>query len=162
MSATRPGWPFHRDGGVVLVQLQEHEREVLGRLIEDLRDLLMAEEHATLRRLKPPARPDDAEAEAEYRSLIDDDLLRSRLELLDLMEADLAAASIDDDSVSAWMQGLNMMRLILGEGLALEGVDLEADELPEGPMALLFQWMGELLGFLVEAALPSLPDETSD
>ena len=105
-------------------------------------------------RLKPPAHADNAEAEAAYRELIDDDLLRSRLDLLDTVESGIAGATLDEDGVAAWMQSLNIMRLILGERLSLEGADLESHDLPDGPASSLFEWTGGLLEILVQAAQP--------
>ena len=154
---SHPSWPFLPEEGGVRVNLREHEQEVLVNLITDLRHLLMADAHDALRRLKPPAHPDNAEAEAAYRELVDDDLLRSRLELLDVVEQGAAGTApdgtvLDEDGVAAWMQGLNMIRLVLGERLELDGADLQAHDLPEGPATFLYEWAGELLEFLVRAA----------
>lgn len=149
---SHPSWPFLPGESGVEVNLQEHEQEVLANLIVDLRQLLMAESHEALRRLNPPAHPDNDEAEAAYREMVDDDLLGGRLELLDVVEHGVEGATLDESDVAAWMQGLNMMRLVLGERLELDGADLEAHELPEGPATFLFEWIGELLEFLVRAA----------
>jgi hypothetical protein len=121
-------------------------------LIGDLRHLLMADSHDAVRRLKPPAHPDNDEAEAAYRELVDDDMLGARLDLLDVIEHGADGATLDDEAVASWMQGLNMIRLVLGERLELDGADLQAHELPEGPATFLFEWTGELLEFLVRAA----------
>ena len=152
-SSAAPSWPFvPGDGGTVVVDLQEHEEEVLANLVVDLRQLLMADSHDTLRRLKPPAHADNAEAEAAYRELVDDDLLRARLELLDVVEQGVPGTTLDDEGIAAWMQALNMMRLVLGERLELDGADLQEGALPQGPATFLFEWIGELLEILVQAA----------
>lgn len=145
-------WGFWRVGDGVEVGLHEHEQEVLANLIVDLRHLLMSGSHEALRRLNPPAHPDNEEAEAAYRAMVDDDMLRARLELLDVVDAGIGGTTLDDSGVQAWMQGLNMIRLILGERLELDGADLEAHDLPEGPAQFLFEWTGELLERLVRAA----------
>jgi hypothetical protein len=145
-------WPFVPGDDGVVVNLGEREQEVLASLIVDLRELLMADSHDTLRRLKPPAHPDNEDAEAAYREMVGDDLLRGRLELLDIVEAGIEGATLDEGDVAAWMQGLNMIRLVLGERLELDGADLESHELPEGPATFLYEWTGELLEFLVRAA----------
>jgi hypothetical protein len=146
--------PFSRTRGGVRVQFGSYEQEVLANLIRDLRELLMADAHPTLRRLKPPAHADNAEAEAHYREMVDDEMLRGRLDLLDVVEAGIGGTTLDEEGVAAWMQSLNIMRLILGERLALEGADLESHELPEGPATSLFEWTGALLESLVRAASP--------
>ena len=152
---SKPSWPFVSGDGGVVVNLQEHEQEVLANLIVDLRQLLMADNHDALRRLKPPAHPDNEEAETAYREMVGDDLLRGRLELLDVVEAGIEGAVLDESDVSAWMQGLNMMRLVLGERLELDGADLESHQLPQRPATFLYEWTGELLEFLVRAASTS-------
>jgi hypothetical protein len=149
--------PFTRGRDGVVVEFIDYERDVLAALIGDLRDLLMVDDHPALRRVKPPARPDDAEAEAGYRAMVDDDLLRGRFELLDVVEEGIEGTVLDEAGVAAWMQSLNMMRLILGERLSQEGVDLESDDLPTGPVTSRYEWLGQLLGLLVAAAEPDLP-----
>jgi hypothetical protein len=149
---SHPSWPFLPTDDGVKVNLQGHEQEVLANLIGDLRHLLMADSHDAVRRLKPPAHPDNDEAEAAYRELVDDDMLGARLDLLDVIEHGADGATLDDEAVASWMQGLNMIRLVLGERLELDGADLQAHELPEGPATFLFEWTGELLEFLVRAA----------
>lgn len=149
---SHPSWPFLPTDEGVEVNLGEQEQEVLENLIVDLRHLLMSDSHDSLRRLKPPAHPDNEEAEAAFREMVDDDMLRTRLELLDVVDDSTGGAMLDESGVAAWMQCLNMMRLILGERLELDGADLAAHQLPEGPATFLYEWTGELLEFLVRAA----------
>ncbi len=145
-------------GGAVRVGLGRTEREVLGRLVGDLRSGLVAgaapsegshPEH--LRRLFPTAHPDDADAEAEYRRLVGDDLLRQRLEALDAVDASLDAQHLDAELADTWMTVLNDLRLVLGTVLDVsEDDDVEID--PDDPLvtervtyAVLTQWLGELI-----------------
>ena len=143
---------FRYDGDVVIVELPTGEREVLSQVLSDLRDLLIGGGDDTLRRLKPPAHPDNAEAEASYRELVDDDLLRSRLEAIETVESTLSGAELDTSGVAAWMQSLNSLRLVLGEQLTLAGVDLVDDAMPDTASAALYEWTGWLLEQLIAAA----------
>lgn len=143
---------FVAEGGAVRVALEPYEREVLVNVITDLRHLLMSEDHEVLRRLRPPAHPGDDEAEASYREMVDDELLRGRFDGLDVVEETMDGGLLDPDQVAAWMQALNNLRLILGERLSSEGYDLEAHDLPEGPTTVVYEWTGELLEWLVRAA----------
>lgn len=143
---------FRYDGDVVIVELPTGEREVLSQVLSDLRDLLIGGGDDTLRRLKPPAHPDNAEAEASYRELVDDDLLRSRLEAIETVESTLSGAELDPTGVAAWMQSLNSLRLVLGEQLTLAGVDLVGDAMPDTASAALYEWTGWLLEQLIAAA----------
>ena len=54
----------HRKGHVV-VDLDVDERRVLGELADQLRQVLLAEEHPAVRRLFPTAYPDDPGANDE-------------------------------------------------------------------------------------------------
>ena len=51
------------------------------------------------------------------------------------------------------MQSLNSLRLVLGEQLALSGVDLVNDTLPDTASAALYEWTGWLLEQLIDAAI---------
>ena len=122
---------FTVDGDTIIVDLFEPERGLLEHLLPQLREMLMAGDDDALRRLRPPARPDDAEAERHYRDLVDDDLLLARLEAIETVEQGLDGARLDSEGVEAWMKSLNALRLVVGELLAGLGVDLAADTEPK-------------------------------
>ena len=54
----------------VVVDLPEDEQEMLAHVLPQLRELVMGESDPALRRLSPPARPDDDEAETFYRQIV--------------------------------------------------------------------------------------------
>lgn len=143
---------FRCEGDFVVVDLPSGERDMLSQVLSDLRDLLIDGGDDTLRRLKPPAHLDNGEAEASYRELVDDDLLRSRLEAIETVESTLSGAELDTSAVAAWMQSLNSLRLVLGEQLALAGVDLVDQTMPDTASAALYEWTGWLLEQLISAA----------
>ena len=143
---------FRHDGQSVIVDLPLGEHEMLDQVLSDFCDLLIADRDDTLRRLKPPAHPDNGEAEAGYRELVDGDLLRSRLDAIELVESTLSGAELDPSGVAAWMQCLNSLRLVLGEQLTLAGIDLVNDTMPDTASAALYEWIGWLLEQLIAAA----------
>lgn len=143
---------FRHEGDVVVVDLPSGEQEILSQVLSDLRDLLIKGAGDTLRRLKPPAHLDSSEAELAYREMVDDDLLRGRLEAIELVESTLSGAELDSSGTEAWMQSLNGLRLVLGEQLALTGFDLVNDTLPDSASAALYVWIGWLLEQLIDAA----------
>jgi len=114
-----------------------------------------------LRRLRPTARPDDDEAETAYREMVDNDLLRSRLEAIETVEAGVGGTALDDEGISAWLHSLNALRLVLGERLDVDLVGHDAlQDLPDtddrvGVFAL-YEWLGWLLEQLVAAAAKGL------
>jgi len=151
---------FRHDDGDVVVDLTEGERAMLGQVLPQLRDLIMSEDDPALRRLNPTARPDDAEAEADYRALVGDDLLRGRLEAIETVESGLDGAVLDEEGVAAWMHSLNNLRLVLGERLEDHDLDLTTGDDGGSPLEELYEWLGWLLEQLVTAATPTLADAT--
>lgn len=154
--------PFSAGRRGVEVTLRDVEQDLLAGLVTDLRHLLMSEHHETLRRLQPPAHPGDDDAEAGYRAMVDDELLRGRLDALDVVDETLGGAVLDDGQVAAWMQALNNLRLILGERLALDGADLQDRDLPDSQAGAVYEWTGYLLEVLVAASWDTLPPATDD
>ena len=150
----------------IAVDLDDAEREALGAVLDQFRELLMMDNDPNLTRLKPPAHPDDPEANHQYREMVGDELLRQRLEAVEIVEAGIDGATLDNDAVQCWMQTLNGVRLFLGDRLGIE-VDSfftesteEENELDEGAR-MLYEWLGWLLEQLVRAAtvdLPEVPD----
>lgn len=148
----------------IVVELPDVEQQLLRHVLPQLREMLMAGDDPTLRRLRPPARPDDEEAEEQYRELVDDDMLLARLEAIETVEEGIDGTRLDPDGVAAWMHSLNALRLVLGERLAAEGVDLAAldhDEVVADDLSALidiFDWIGWVLGDLIDAADGTLPN----
>ncbi|MDG1876749.1 MAG: DUF2017 family protein [Acidimicrobiales bacterium] len=147
----------------VVVNLPDDEQQMLAHVLPQLRELVMAETDPALRRLRPAARPDDDEAEAAYREMIDNDLLRSRLEAIEIVEEGIGGTTLDDEGVSAWMHSLNALRLVLGERLDVDVIGNEAlENLPDDDdrvgIVALYEWLGWLLEQLVAAAMGALPE----
>ena len=146
---------FRRHKGQVIVALTNEEREALGEFLQQLRRMLVDDSDPSLRRLKPPAQPDDPASELNYREMIGDDLLRSRLDAISTVESGLQGATLDDDEAAAWMQSLNCIRLILGERFEVEGINPDNAD-TDSPMSDIYHWLAWLLEQLVEAAMPGL------
>ncbi len=148
---------FRNHKGLVVVALPSEESKALGEFMGQLRDMLVDGTDPGLRRLKPPARPDDPESEDDYRRMIDDDLQQARLDAIDTVESGLGGAALDGEGVAAWMQSLNCLRLVLGERFEVEGINPD-DGSSDSPMIDLYHWLAWLLEQLVDAAMPSLDD----
>ena len=154
---------FRFKGGHVVVDLPEDEQEMLAHVLPQLRELVMGETDPALRRLSPPARLDDHEAETFYRQMVTDELLRSRLEAIEVVESGIDGTTLDDAGVDAWMHSLNALRLVLGERLEVAVVGHDAlHNLPDDdervPIVALYEWLGWLLEQLVDAAMNGLTD----
>jgi hypothetical protein len=149
--------------GSYRLRLSGDERALLANLLGQLRELLTAGQDPTLRRLFPPAYADDAERDAEYRSMVGDDLLARRLGAIDVVEATLDEKRLTDAQLTAWMGAINDIRLVLGTKL---DVDEDMDHIdpadPDAPVLAAYAWLGWVLSDVVDALAASLPREGRD
>jgi Domain of unknown function (DUF2017) len=144
-------------------RLDEHDRELMGVLIPQLREPLAAgsegEVDNALWRLFPDAYS-DAEMAAEYRDMVHDDLVAGRLEALKVVESTLHADELDEEQLGCWIGVVNDWRLVLGTRLDVsEDDDLEERyDGPDGHAYALYQHLSYLLSDLVDAQLEAFPE----
>ncbi len=139
--------------GKFRLELPREEREVLRTLPAHLRELLAEEGAPALRRLFPPAYADDPEREAEFREMVRDDLVETKLAAIATMEATIDAERLSEEELLAWLGALNDLRLVLGTRLDVsEETDFEDFEgdAREG-VAALYWYLGTLEEDVVEA-----------
>ena len=153
-----------RGAGRYQVRLRSSERAVVADLVEQLREQLLAStDDPAVRRLFPPAYPDDAERDAGYQVLTRDELLEHRLAALDTVEGSLDGDDLDQAGLTAWMTTLNSLRLVLGTRL---DVDEELPVLaPDDPLAsayAVYEYLGWLLSQVVDALDRDLPEPPPD
>ena len=162
----QPG--IRRTGDGFEVRLPLDERRVLAELPEGLRAILRGEAQTDLRdRLFPPG-SDDPEVEDDYRSLVGDELLRSRLEAVDRFAATLDAGEqrrrmwviqLDDDAAHAWLSTLNDLRLVLASLAGVVSEDAwEAGPDYTSPESVLLYHLSWLQEELLAALASGLPD----
>ncbi len=150
-----------RRDGAFDVRLRHWERDLLGSLVTQLRELLTAGSGGgaaatavdpTLKRLFPTAYPDDAGLDAEYQSLVRDDLLERRLAALDLVDETLDADVVTEEQLQAWMSAVNDLRLVLGTRLDVsEDLDEIDPDDPDAPLFAAYSYLGWLLENIVAA-----------
>ncbi len=161
MSWFRP--PVRRTDDGFVVAIDPDEAAVIARLARELRTLLAEEPdspaaQALLERLFPTAYPDDDEHEAEYQRLMREELVASRLAALDVVDAamapDAGSRTLDGGEMTALMQSINSVRLILGTMLAVSD-DPDAPEVAPGfeesPEYALYGYLSWLLEHCVQA-----------
>jgi hypothetical protein len=123
--------------GDFALSISADERDVLRDLPGQLRELL-ATDDPSLRRLFPPAYPDDDELEAEYRELMAGDLLERHNAALDVMAETVDRDRLTEDEVVGWLGALNDLRLVLGTRLDVtEDLDPSSIE-PDDPRFAAF------------------------
>ncbi len=157
MAGSEKSVAFKRSGGRITILLGEEERELIANLAGQFRSVLAEDASPDLRRLYPTAYPDDADKDSEYASLVHDDLLRSRLESVEIVQATVQANSIDPNELAAWMGLFSGLRLLLGTRLDVSEDDEFDPDAPDAPTRALLAWLGLLLEESVEIATDYLP-----
>jgi Domain of unknown function (DUF2017) len=166
--------PVGRAGDGYVLRLGEDEAALLASLADQLEGQLDdPTADSTLRRLFPPARTDDLLAEAAWQIEQGEALRRSRRGALDALRHPVGEP-LDEDGLVAWMQGLNSLRLVLGERLEVSE-EPDADESDVRAAAALLgsddpdqaEWARQRLGawelyhylsYLVDSAVRALGD----
>ena len=147
-----------RKGGYRL-RLPPEERELLHSLPGQLRQVMQTDDPG-LRRLFPPAYPDDSEANDEFRRLMQEELLEGKLAALRLIEETVGADHLTEDQLEGWLGALESLRLYLGTQLdvteATYDVELHPDD-PAAPALALYGYLSWLQEEAVAALSSSLP-----
>jgi Domain of unknown function (DUF2017) len=153
----RRGISLARDGSVH-VSLSPEERLLLASLPIQVEPALGSDD-PSLRRLSPPAYPDDDAADAEYRGLVGSGLREGRRAALQELERTAHAETLSTDELYAWLGALETLRLVLGtqldvtEETGLSPVD-ESD--PDAPRLALYHWLSWLQDDVVQTLSESL------
>ena len=138
------------------LRLSDAERQLLRELPAQLLALLTADpEDPSLRRLRPTTYEDDAEAEDEFRRLMDGELLESRREALMVLVDTAARDRLTAEELDGWLRALTDLRLAVGTRLDVTE-DTYAREIdPRDPQAYelsVFAYLSWLQDAAVEAA----------
>lgn len=154
--------PLERtDDGRFVLLLEEAERETFLSLLDQLDDLIThGPNDDRLRRLFPSAYHDDAEQDAEYKRLMHDELLASRLNSIETSQRLLKSTeSMSEGEVMQFMQTLNSLRLVLGTMLDVqESDDIADDDDPLAPQLQLYAYLGWLLEWVVDTVQEGIAD----
>ena len=153
-----------RSGRGYVLHIGRDERALVSRLLEELRVLLTEQpDEATIARLFPVVHPDHPDREAEYQRLMRDELVTSRLEGIDTVQAVLARSgrkvSLDESEMAAFAQAVNSVRLVLGTMLDVsEDDDADPrDEILDTPEYHLYGYLSWVLDAAVRAMSGGLP-----
>lgn len=150
-------------GGGIEVHLHDGIRDLMGRLCDQLEQLLQREHPASdpaMARLFPPAYPDDPLRELEFERMTGDDLTRGRLASLRTVRASLQADTLDEGQSLAWLGTLNDVRLVLGSRLDVTEESTPADFTGEDEAGTfeIYLLLGELQGRLLSAMDPAIEE----
>lgn len=121
-------------------------------------DSRMLPSDPALARLLPDAYQDDDEAAGEFRRLTEVSLRRDKVtaaeRLLAALPADGAGeVRLDPETTESWLSTINDVRLALGTRLEVTEEMAEPDpEDPDAPAYVVYLWLTELQGVLIEVA----------
>jgi hypothetical protein len=163
-----PRWKRFRAGpdDTLVVSLAPQEVELLEQLPTQLRQVFDAPaSDPAAARLFPRAYldPTEEEAEAEFEALVQPELLRDRLDALELVTGSFGRAvvvgewreiALTPDDVAAWLGVLNDVRLVLGTRLGItEDERRITDDDPNLAAYAIYDWLTYLQGELIEQLL---------
>jgi hypothetical protein len=140
--------------GQYQLRLSRAERDLLRALPGQVRELIDSSDpdDPSVRRLFPPAYRHEEKAEADYQSLVHDELLEHHLEALKVMEETIDANSLDEGQVVSWLSALNELRLVLGTNLDVtEGLEPVSPSDERAPGLALYGYLSWLEEQVVEA-----------
>jgi Domain of unknown function (DUF2017) len=140
--------------GQYQLRLTRAERDLLRSLPGQVRELIETTDPAdpSVRRLFPPAYREEEKAEAEYQSLMHDELFEHHRQALAVMEETIDADRLDEDQVVSWLSALNELRLVLGTNLEVtEGLEPVSPSDPRAPGLALYGYLSWLQEQVVEA-----------
>lgn len=160
MNPFRP--PVKRTRHGFAIRLGDDETQLVLRLLGELRALLAEGDPASSAltgRLFPVANPDDDEMEAEYQRLMRDELVTSRLSAIATVEDILAdGRTVDEAELTAFMQSVNAVRLVLGTMLGVtddiepdDGDGEVPDDMEDTPEYHLYGYLSWLLEHIVKS-----------
>jgi hypothetical protein len=158
--------PFERTDHGVTVRLPGAFRDVLRRLCDDLRELLITEQAAgdpAMARLFPAAY-DDPLRNFDFERTAGDELLASRLAGIDSMQAGLGADAITEEELLTWLRTINDIRLVLGTRLDVREESTLADFAGDEEAIETFELyhlLGGLEAAMLEALDPGLREDPS-
>jgi Domain of unknown function (DUF2017) len=111
-----------------------------------------------LARLLPDAYRDDPDAAGEFRRLTEVSLRRDKVTAAERLLAALPGdgpgeVRLDEETTESWLSTINDVRLALGTRLEVSEEMAEPDpEDPDAPAYVVYLWLTELQGVLVEVA----------
>jgi len=136
------------------LRLPPEERELLRSLPGQLRQVIETDD-PSLRRLFPPAYPEDDEADDEFRRLMREELLEGKLAALRVVEETADADHLTAEQLEGWLGALESLRLYLGTQLDITETTYEEELDPDDPNAPALALYG-YLSWLQEEAVAAL------
>ena len=141
----------HRD--LLTIEFADEESELLATLVQQYDELVRLDDRAdpALSRLFPDGYRGDPDAAAEFRTYTREGLVDHKTANAGLIAAALVAGprvELTLDETERWLPALTDLRLVLADRL---GIVRDEDEIPEGLLGEVYDWLAELQSYLIEA-----------
>lgn len=146
---------IRRRGDTYQLRIREEERDVVGSLMAQMRDLI-SERDSTAWRLFPNAYQDDPAMAAEYEDMVGDELRNGRLTSIEIVESTIEATELTEEQVHSWMGAVNDLRLVLGTRLDVTEESQMSDYNTNMARSLFSAYM--YLGALLEELVTAITD----
>jgi hypothetical protein len=154
--------PFKRRGEDVVTRLDAAEAGIIGLLLDQLEQLLQADEDdvaddPVVRRLLPDGHRGDPRLAADYRELTEAALRSGKADDLATVRASLPLTGgevrLDPDQAAAWLRSTNDLRLALGTRLEITEDTEPPEEITgeDGQQLAVYYWLTSVQGSLVDA-----------
>ncbi len=152
--------PFRARGGEILARVDAAEARVLGLLLDQLEQVLEAEDlrgDPVVARLLPDGHRSDPALAADYRGLTESALRSGKTADLAMVRATLpedgGELRLDLEQAAAWLRTSNDLRLALGTRLEISDDTEPPEEVTgeEDQQLAVYYWLTALQGSLVDA-----------
>lgn len=150
-----------RRDGRYTVRLPAQVRTMLAALAEQMVPMIDSEDPAVTR-LFPPAYigEDTADAEKQYRSLVDGALHNHHHQAVQVLSDTVNADTLTSDELSGWLSAIGSMRLVIGTRLDVsEDMEKPPPGDPSESEHAVFDLLGMLQATIVDVLAEDLPDE---
>jgi hypothetical protein len=119
---------------------------------------LLSRDDPSTSRVFPAAYPDDPAADADYRDLTGDQLLKQHQQALDTLATTVENDTIDEEQLHQWLGALEVLRLVVGTRLDVsEDIPAMTVEDPRAPELALYYYLTDVQGDAVNALAALLP-----
>ena len=146
----------HLKNGTFKVETPDWQIQIFRELAQELETVLSDRNSYLITRLFPVAYQSDTAANAEYEQLTHEELLQSHLASLKLIEEISNNAEVFESTLIEIMQGINILRLILGTRLKIDDENSESsseisESHPDHNLWLGFHLLGQTLSTIVDS-----------
>jgi hypothetical protein len=150
-----------RRDGRYAVRLPAQVRTLLGSLAGQLVPMIDSDD-PTVTRLFPPGYigDDTADAEKQYRSLVDGALHNHHHQAVNTLAETVNADSLSAEELSAWLSAIGSMRLVIGTRLDVsEDMENPAPGDPSASEHAVYDLLGMVQATIVDVLAADLPDD---